>query len=130
MSINGIAKKQNTSKILKTSKYCFSGINSIIEENVRIKEAEKKTNPLKSSIEARINHLQQALYQAVILNNRLRNAYRSFRNKLSGMIKITANQRANLISKKIAYGESDMNEDLLRSTLMDVLHSQSINYNC
>jgi len=113
---------------LQTPKRILSGVNSIIEEGLK---AKKKTssNPLKNTNQERINYLQNALNQAVALNKKLRSAYRSFRNKLSGMIKISSNQQADLEVKRIAYGKSDMNEDLLRSSLMDAYHSQGMFYN-
>ena len=99
-------------------------INSIIAQG-----KEKQSNPLQQSNSARINYLQDALRQAVTLNNKKRNEYRNFRTKLSGMIKITSNQQADLALKQLAYGKSDMNEDLLRSSLMDALNSQGMYYN-
>lgn len=99
-------------------------INSIIAQG-----KEKQSNSLQQSNSARINYLQDALRQAVTLNNKKRNEYRNFRTKLSGMIKITSNQQADLVSKQLAYGKSDMNEDLLRSSLMDALNSQGMYYN-
>lgn len=128
MSVSKVTSKSNlVSGILNPVKRTFSGINSIIEEGRKAKK--KITNPLKNTNEARISFLQNALNQAVALNRKARSAYRSFRNKLSGMIKISSNQQADLEAKRIAYGKSDMNEDLLRSSLMEAYHSQGMYYN-
>ena len=128
MAVSKIISKSSSSRIgaSRVVKCFTSAINSVIEEGAKYKKA---ANPMKVSNQSRITYLQQALKQAVALNNKLRNAYRSFRNKLSGMIKITSNQESDLLSKKLAYGKADMNEDLLRSSLMDELHSQALHYN-
>lgn len=101
-------------------------INSIIAE---AKENNNSSNPMQKTNAARISYLEEALRQAVATNNKKRAEYRNYRSKLSGMIKISSNQQADLISKQIAYGKSDMNEDLLRSSLMDELNSQGMYYN-
>lgn len=86
-------------------------------------------NPLKATNEARINYLSNALNQAVTVNNKARSEYRNLATHLSGMIKITNNQRSDLALKQIAYGKADTNEDLLRESLMDALHSKAMYYN-
>ena len=130
MGVSKVTSKTNTvSGVLNAPKCVLSGINSIIEEGLKAKKTQNTTNPLKNTNEARISYLQNALNQAVALNKKLRGAYRSFRNKLSGMIKITSNQQADLEAKRIAFGKADMNEDLLRSSLMDAYHSQGMYYN-
>jgi len=131
MGVSKVTSKSGAiSGALNPVKRTFSGINSIIEEGLKAKKkAKTTTNPLQETNEARISFLQNALNQAVALNRKARSAYRSFRNKLSGMIKITSNQQADLEAKRIAYGKSDMNEDLLRSSLMEAYHSQALHYN-
>ena len=127
MDVSKITSNNNIiSGVLNAPKHYFAGINSIIEEGLKNKET---TNPLKNTNQERINFLQNALKQAVSLNNKMRIAYRSYKNKLSGMIKISSNQYADLEAKKIAFGKSDMNEDLLRSSLMEAYHSQGMFYN-
>ena len=130
MAVSKVTSKTNTtSGILSAPKRCLAGINSIIEEGSKAKKKKTKIdNPMQNSNEARISYLQNALKQAVALNRKARIAYRSFLSKLSGMIKISSNQQADLEGKRIAYGKSDMNEDLLRSSLMDALHSQAMHY--
>lgn len=123
-----IAKFGFSSGVFRAPKRVLSGINSIIEEGRKVKN-KLTTNPLKESNEARIAFLQNAYKQAVALNRKARNAYRSFKNKLSGMIKITSNQKADLESKRITYGETNLNEDLLLSSLRDAQHSQAMFYN-
>ena len=130
MAVSKVTSNKNTvSGVLSAPKRVLSGINSIIEEGAKAKKSQKASNPLQRTNQERISYLEQALNNAVKLNNKLRNAYRSFRNKLSGMIKITSNQQSDLISKQIAYGKADMNEDLLRSSLMEAYHSQGMYYN-
>lgn len=131
MSVSKVTSKTNiASGVLNPVKRTLSGINSIIEEGLKAKKKQNtSTNPLKNTNEARISFLQNALNQAVALNRKARRAYRSFRNKLSGMIKITSNQQADLEAKRIAYGKSDMNEELLRSSLMEAYHSKAMYYN-
>lgn len=130
MAVSKVTSNKNTiSGVLSAPKRVLSGINSIIEEGAKAKKSQKASNPLQRTNQERISYLEQALNNAVKLNNKLRSAYRSFRNKLSGMIKITSNQQSDLISKQIAYGKADMNEDLLRSSLMEAYHSQGMYYN-
>lgn len=131
MTVSKVTSKSGAiSGVLNPVKRTFSGINSIIEEGLKAKKKQKvSTNPLKETNEARISYLQNALNQAIALNKKMRSAYRSFKSKLSGMIKITQNQQADLEAKRIAYGKSDMNEDLLRSSLMEAYHSQGMYYN-
>ena len=119
----------SVSGVLNTSKRCFAGINSIIEEGLKAKKKKVISNPLKKSNEERINFLQNAYRQAVALNIKARNAYRNLKSRLSGMIKITSNQQADLNSKRITYGETNLNEDLLLGSLRDAQHSQAIFYN-
>ncbi len=128
MTVSKVTSKTNiASGVLNPVKRTLSGINSIIEEGRKVKK--KITNPLKESNQARINFLQNAYKQAVALNRKARNAYRNLKNKLSGMIKITSNQQADLNSKRITYGETNLNEDLLLSSLRDAQHSQGMYYN-
>lgn len=130
MTVSKVTSKSGSiSSVLNPIRRSFAGINSIIEEGIKSKNTKKADNPLKRTNEARISYLQSALKQAVELNNKLRAEYRNFRRKLSGMIKITSNQQSDLVSKQIAYGKSDMNEDCLRSSLMDALNSQGMFYN-
>lgn len=130
MAVSKVASNTNTvSRVLSAPKRVLSGINSIIEEGTKAKKSQKASNPLQKTNQTRISYLEQALNNAVKLNNKLRSVYRSFRNKLSGMIKITSNQQSDLISKQIAYGKADMNEDLLRSSLMEAYHSKGMYYN-
>lgn len=89
----------------------------------------KITNPLEQTNTARISYLQSALNQAVADNRKARTAYRNLGAHLSGMIKLTGSQKADLVQKQIAAGKADMNEDLLRSSLMDAYHSQAMFYN-
>ncbi len=128
MTVSKVTSKTNiASGVLNPVKRTLSGINSIIEEGRKVKK--KITNPLKESKQARIIFLQNAYKQAVALNRKARNAYRNLKNKLSGMIKITSNQQADLNSKRITYGETNLNEDLLLSSLRDAQHSQGMYYN-
>lgn len=131
MGVSKIGSNSNsTTGVLNPVKRTFSGINSIIEEGLKAKKkTTTTTNPLQETNEARISFLQNALRQAVALNNKTRDAYRRFRSKLSGMIRISSNQQADLESKRIDYGKSDMNEDLLRSSLLEAYHSQALHYN-
>ena len=89
----------------------------------------KITNPLQQSNSSRINYLENALNNAVNANKKARNEYRNLKSHLSGMLKLSGNQKADLLQKQIAYGKTDLNEDLLRSSLMDALNSQAMFYN-
>ena len=89
----------------------------------------KVTNPLQETNTARIYYLQNALNQAVKDNKKAKAEYRNLYSHLSGMIKISGNQQADLTQKQIAAGKTDMNEDLLRGSLMDALNSQALFYN-
>ena len=89
----------------------------------------KINNPLQETNADRIYYLQNALNQAIKANKKARAEYRNLYSHLSGMIKISGNQHADLIQKQIAAGKTDMNEDLLRSSLMEALNSQALYYN-
>lgn len=87
------------------------------------------TNPLQRTNAARVNYLQNALNQAVVDNRKARSEYRRLSQHLSGMLKLSGSQQEDLVQKRLAAGRTDMNEDLLRSSLMDALHSQAMYYN-